>query len=156
VALTLLGCAPAAHRQAARLEGRYDLGDPGAGWKRASAGGADRAWLDKDSGAALYADSNCTPRFDELHSGALASELLAGLQDVKTLSEGELRLAGRVGVRRTHAASLDGVPVKLGVAVLNRDACTYDVVLVAPPSAFESALPAWERVLEGFAPRGER
>jgi hypothetical protein len=46
--------------------------------------------------------------------------------------------------------------VRLGVAVLNLDACTYDVVLVAPPDSFEGALPAWERVLEGFAPRGKR
>jgi hypothetical protein len=145
-------CAPAAHRRAQRLEGRYTLGNPGEGWVEVPAGGADRAWRNERAGATLYADSNCGPRFDEQHAGALATELLGGLQDVVRVEERALPLAGRVGVARTHTARLDGVPVHLVIGVLNRDACTYDFVVIAPPEHAALADAGWRTAVEGFAP----
>ena len=150
VVLVLAGCAPSAHRAARKLEGRYHLDAPTDGWKRVSPGGADRAWHHATLGATLYSDSNCGPRFDELAAPLLATELLAGLQGVTTTSEAPLALAGRVGVTRTHAGMLDGVPVRLALAVLNRDACTYDFVLVSPPESFERARASWERLVQSF------
>ena len=152
-ALFLGGCVPAAHRAARKLEGRYHLDAPKDGWKRVAPGGADHAWHHAGLGATLYSDSNCGPRFDELAAPLLATELLAGLQAVTTDSEAPLALAGRVGVTRTHAGTLDGVPVRLALAVLNRDACTYDIVLVAPPESFERARRDWERVVQSFTVR---
>jgi hypothetical protein len=155
-ALLLAGCAPSAHRAARKLEGRYHLDAPNDGWKRVPPGGADLAWHHAGLGATLYSDSNCGPRFDELAAPLLATELLAGLQAVTTESEAPLSLAGRVGVTRTHAGTLDGVPVRLALAVLNRDACTYDMVLVAPPESFERARRDWERVVQSFTVRRHR
>ena len=153
---TLTACAPAAHRRAARLEGRYTLGDPGAGWVAVPAGGADLAWRHEGVGATLYADSNCGPRFDEQHAGVLATELMGGLQDVVRVQERALPLAGRVGVVRTHTARLDGVPVHLVVGVLNRDACTYDFVVIAPPQGAATAEAGWRAAVDGFAATGAR
>lgn len=152
VALLLAGCMPSAHHQAARLEGRYALRSPGAGWSNVPAGGADHAWHHAATRATIYTDSNCGPRFDEQHAGALASELVGGLHDIVQESEGPLALAGRVGVARVVRASLDGVPVKLALGVLNRDACTYDFVLIAPPAGFDAAHEGYARVLAGFSP----
>jgi hypothetical protein len=151
-AALLTGCLPAAHRQARKLEGRYTVGDPGAGWQAVKAGGADRAFHNTALGATIYTDSNCGPRFDEAHASILATELVAGLQDVQTLREAPLALAGRTGVLRVHTGTLDGVPMQLALGVLNRDACTYDFTLVAPPDRFDAAYPGYEQVVRGFEP----
>ena len=151
-----VGCAPSAHRKAARLEGRYALGTPGLGWVAVPAGGADRAWRHEGVGATLYVDSNCGPRFDEQHAGALATELVGGLQDVVRVDERPLPLAGRVGVVRTHTARLDGVPVHLVIGVLNRDACTYDFVVIVPPAGAVTAEAGWRAAVDGFAPSPPR
>lgn len=153
VATASAGCMPSSHRQARRLEGRYTVEAPADGWAAARAGGADRAFYNDALGAAIYTDSNCGPRFDEAHAGILATELLAGLQDVQTLRDEPLSLAGRTGVLRVHTGTLDGVPVQVALGVLNRDACTYDFTLVAPPARFDAAFTAYDRLVRSFAPQ---
>jgi len=151
--VTLSGCLPEAHRQARKLEGRYAVEAPSDGWAVVKAGGADRAFYNEALGASIYTDSNCGPRFDEAHAAILATELLAGLRDVQTVRDEPLALAGRTGVLRVHTGTLDGVPVQVALGVLNRDACTYDFALVAPPERFDAAYSAYERVVRSFAPR---
>jgi hypothetical protein len=151
--LLVVACMPATHRQAKKLEGRYDVGEPGAGWTVVEPGGADRAWHHEGQGATIFTDSNCTPRYDELNPQDLATELVAGLREEEKLRDEVVTLAGREGVLRVHRGKIDGVPVQLGLLVVNRDACTYDFTLVAPPERFDEGAPAWERVWRGFAPR---
>jgi hypothetical protein len=148
--VALTACAPSAADRARRLEGRYRLTAPTDGWRPVAPGGADHAWHHATSGATLYVDSNCGPRYDEQPASILATELVAGLQGAATDSEAPLPLAGRVGVLRTHHGTLDGVPVRLALAVLNRDACTYDFVLVAPPASFDAARAAHAALLASF------
>jgi hypothetical protein len=150
LALIVAGCAPSAADRARRLEGRYRLDAPTDGWRPVAPGGADHAWHHPASGATLYVDSNCGPRYDEQPAAILATEVLAGLQDGGTDSDAPLPLAGRVGVLRTHHGTLDGVPVRIALAVLNRDACTYDFVLVAPPESFDGARQAHAALLATF------
>ncbi|MFN7144726.1 MAG: hypothetical protein ACK4YP_13200, partial [Myxococcota bacterium] len=103
--------------------------------------------------AAMYADSNCGPRYSESRTEDLATELTAGLRDVKTERD-ELRvIGGREGVVRVHTGKLDGVPVTVGLGVVNRGACTYDLALIAPPDTFATGWEAYERLLVGFAPK---
>lgn len=149
----LAACMPASHRQAKRLEGRYDVGDPGEGWAPVASGGADRAWVHDRFGASLYTDSNCGPRFTGARTEDLATELQAGLHDGSLLFEEKLALGGREGVMRAWSGTLDGIPVHVGAAVVNKDRCTYDFVIVAPPPRFDEAWPAFEAVLDGFATR---
>ena len=150
IATGLAACAPSAADRARRLEGRYRVAAPTDGWRPVAPGGADHAWHHAASGATIYVDSNCGPRYDEQPASILATELIAGLQDAGTDSEAPLPLAGRVGVVRTHHGTLDGVPVRLALAVLNRDACTYDFVLVAPPESFDATRTAHAALLASF------
>ncbi len=152
-ALLLTGCMPAAWLQARELEGKYRIGSPtGAGWVSVAPGGADHAWVNKAAGASLYADSNCGTRFREARTQDLATEMVAGLQGATQDIEVVRAIGPREGVLRTHTGRLDGVPVRLGIAVVNHDWCSYDFVLIAPMGQLDVLWPAYEAVLDGFNP----
>lgn len=157
LALALLvfavGCMPSSHVRAKRLEGRYELPAPGDGWLAVDPGGADHAWYNAALAATIYTDSNCGPRYTEARTEDLATELVAGLREVTTERDEYRPLGGREGVLRVHAGRLDGVPVKVGIGVVNRGACTYDLHFIAPPESFDRGWTAYEQVLAGFAPR---
>jgi hypothetical protein len=152
VALLAVGCTPASHRLARRLEGHYAIGLPGDGWILVDPGGADHAWYNATLAASIYADSNCGPRYAETRTEDLATELTAGLREMTT-SRNEARVIGdREGVLRVHTGRLDGVAMTVALGVVNQNACTYDLTLIAPPAAFDAGWPAYERVLAGFHP----
>lgn len=150
--LALSACMPASHRLAKKLEGRYTVPLPGAGWLAVDPGGADHAWYNREMKATLFADSNCGPRYSESRTEDLATELTAGMRDVKTTRDELREIGGREGVLRVHTGRLDGVQVGLGVGVVNRGACTYDLTFIAPPDTFELGWEAYERLLSGFKP----
>jgi hypothetical protein len=148
----LVGCMPSSYRLAKKLEGRYTVPAPGAGWLAVDPGGADHAWYNRDLAATMFADSNCGPRYSESRTEDLATELTAGLREVKTSRDEYLTIGGREGVLRVHTGRLDGVPVTVGLGVVNRGACTYDLTYIAPPDTFEQGWEAYERLLTGFKP----
>lgn len=143
---------PAAYREARRLEGRYAVGAPGEGWAEVEPGGADHAWFNARLGAALYTDSNCGPRYRDVRVEDLSTEMVAGLVDAERQSDEGRTIAGREGRVRVTRGRLDGVEVTVGTAVVNRDACTYDVVVIAPPEGFDAARAGFDRVLAGLEP----
>lgn len=148
----LTGCMPASWQAARQLEGKYRIGSPGAGWVSVAPGGADHAWLNEAAGASLYTDSNCGSRFREARVEDLATELTAGFRDTLQDLEITRTIGPREGIVRAHTGRLDGVPVRFGIAVVNHDWCTYDFVLIAPPGKLDELWPAYEAVLDGFAP----
>ena len=79
--------------------------------------------------------------------------MTAGFQGVSQDIEVRQAIGPREGIVRTHTARLDGVPVRLGVAVVNHDWCTYDFVLIAPLGQFDGTWPDYQSVLDGFAVR---
>lgn len=151
VLLLLLGCG--ANRAAHRLEGRYDLGDPGAGWKRVRPGGADQAWHNAELGATIYADSNCGERYDDAALPSLLNALALGVVADGPAREEPRELDGREALLRVVEGRLDGVPVRIGAVVAKKDECVYDVVYIAPPARFEQGWDAFERVIAAFRTR---
>ncbi len=151
--LVLLACMPASWRLARKMEGQYATGSPGSAWTVVKSGGADRAWVNTEAGASIYTDSNCGNRFREADVSLLATELTAGFQGVTQDIELRQQIGPREGIVRTHTARLDGVPVRLGVAVVNHDWCTYDFVLIAPVGQLDALWPDYQAVLDGFTVR---
>lgn len=149
--LALSGCA--AGRKAARSEGRYDTGDPGLGWSRVPAGGADRAWYNAELGSTIYADSNCQSRFDDRPLASLADSMAFGMVMGEPLREEARAIDGREGLVRVVDGRLDGVDFRLGLAVLKKDSCVYDLTLVAPPSTFDQGWEGFQAVVDGFLAR---
>ena len=153
VLLVLAGCLPASYRQSRKLEGRYDVPTLGQGWVVVAPGGADHAWFRDDLGAAIYADSNCGPRYRELALENLSTELFAGLTSVVDRKEERRQVGGREGILKVVYGKLDGVEMNVAALTVNRDACTYDLTYIVPPTHFDEGWPAFERLLAGFAPR---
>ena len=149
----LAGCLPSSYRQARKLEGRYDVPPPGAGWVAVSPGGADHAWFNDAYRAALYTDSNCGPRYRELAIENLSTELFAGMQKVTDRRREAREAGGREGILRVVDGTLDGVPMVVAALTVNRDACTYDLTYIVPPEHFDAGWPAYEALLDGFSPR---
>jgi len=148
LALALISCS--ANRKAKRLEGRFDLGDPGGGWSRVDGGGADQAWFHAGIAGSIYADSNCGERFEDGPLEDLLAHLTAGIARGQHLDEQRLTLDGREAVMRTWDGALDGIAVRVGAAVTRKHECVYDVVYVAPPARFEEGRPAFHAVVGGF------
>ncbi len=152
VLLVLLGgCVPSAWRLAKKMEGKYTTGAPGQGWVVVAPGGADRAWVNDGLKASIYTDSNCGPRYAETRIEDLATELVSGFRDLQDLKE-EYRMVGdREAILRVHQGRLDGVPMKVGLVVVNKNACNYDFAYISPPESFDGGWSAFERVVGGFA-----
>ncbi len=153
LAALVVGCSAA--RQSRRLEGRYELSTPGAGWREVRPGGADRAWLNEELDASIYSDSNCGVRYEDSALSALATHLTLGLEDALEIEAEEGMLDGRRSFTRRVRGALDGVPVELAATVLKKDQCVYDLVLIAPPSTFEAALADFQALRDGFRTRGQ-
>lgn len=151
--LALPACA-SRHRKASRLEGHYDTGSPGDAWEKVDPGGADYAWFSPDLAATIYADSNCGSRYDDRALDALADSVAFGMVMDEPLSQEARTIDGRDGLVRTADGTLDGVAFRLGVVVLKKDQCVYDLLLVSPRSRFDQAWDGFESVLAGFATRG--
>jgi hypothetical protein len=150
IALLLAACMPASYHKAKRLEGRYALGAPGAGWSSVQPGAADHAWYNADLHATIYADSNCGPRYTDSLPQDLATELAAGIVGIQTQKDEPLPLDGREGVLRVQSGKLDGVPITVALGVLNKGLCTYDFTYIAPPDRFDAGWGAYRAVLDGF------
>ena len=141
------------NREARRLEGRYDLGDPGSGWVRVRPGGADYAWFNEDLSATIYGDSNCATRFDDDLLEDLVGRLTFGLTASDPLLSEPRVLDDRAALMAVVEGDLDGVAVKIGAVVTKKDGCVYDLVYTAPPATFDQGLDAFEAVAGQFRTR---
>ncbi len=153
VGLLGVGCS-AAHRQARRLEGRFQSGQPPEEWQRVIAGGADRAWYNPALSATIYSDSNCAARFEDGELHDLIKHVTSGIARGEARSEEARVIDGREALVQVYDGSLDGVALRLGVLVTKKDECLYDFVYIAPPSRFEEGWPAFEQVTAGFSTFG--
>lgn len=151
--IAILALTACAGRHASRLEGRYDLGNPGAGWEGVRPGSADKAWRHADSGATIYADSNCAERFDDDPLDSLLDRLVLGVAQGDPVGEQASTLDDRDALMRAWNGEIDGVPVSVAALVIKKDFCVYDVVYIAPPTAFEQGRAAFETVAAGFRSR---
>ena len=57
---------------------------------------------------------------------------------------------GRAALLRVTSGTLDGVPVTVANTVTNKDACTYDLNYIAPATAFDAGMAAYQAVVDGF------
>jgi hypothetical protein len=137
-----LGCT---HARGSFADGRftdglleYRVGPLSGHWVVASRKPADVAFARPDLGASLYVDSSCQ-RHRDAKLNALANHLFYGFDDIEVLSQELLEVDGREALRRVVSARLDGVRVQMGVTVIKKHSCIFDLVLVAPQAAFEDA-----------------
>ena len=140
-------------RAARKLEGHYDLSTPGTGWSPVKPGSADHAWFNADLDASIYADSNCGNRFVDGTLDAVSTHLTTGVTTGAPLRDEHLTLANRDALLRVSDGGIDGVAMRIGSVVMNKDSCTYDLVYVAPPDHFDAGWPAFQATFASLATR---
>ncbi len=150
----LMGCGskhtPLAKGDPTAREGQYRTGTPGKGWSRVAPGGADRAWFNSKTGATIYFDSNCKARFEDKPLSDLITHLTFGMANGDPLREESLTVGGRSALLRVYSGELDGVAVQVGAVVIKKNSCIYDALYITSPSAFDSNMSSFRRVLKGF------
>ena len=137
-------------RENQRMEGRYRLGALSKSWEEQRAGGADRAWFNADLSSTIYTDSNCARRFRDGPLIDLSNHLIAGLAAGPPLREEVLTIDNRSALLRIYSGRMDGVRLQMGIVVLNKNRCTYDMLYLSPPSTFEDGWADFVGLISGF------
>ncbi len=152
LASPLIGCGAKQTevRAQQRLEGRYRLGSLPSGWESQRAGGADNAWFNAALSSTIYTDSNCARRFQDSPLDDLATHLIAGIATGPPLREDTLTLDNRTALLRVYSGRMDGVRLRIGLVVLNKNRCTYDMLYLAPASTFETGWADFVSLISGF------
>lgn len=129
---------------------RYAVPEPaGSGWKRIEVEGADSAWFHRATNAVIQANATCK-EYRDAPLRVLTNQLLFGFDDRAVLGETPFTLDGRAALRTDMTARLDGVPRRLAVVVMNKDYCTYDLLLVVPEAAYPTVADVFDAVVAGF------
>lgn len=103
--------------------------------------------------ATIVVDALCGPKYDDAPLNRLAREQFQRLQSAKIASEKNVTLDGRSALRVDGSGELDGVSLKMAVAVMKKDFCLYDFSYFAPPGSFGRGVPDFEEYLRGFQTR---
>lgn len=150
--LLLAGCGASKRegRENQRMEGRYQLGDLSKSWEEQRAGGADRAWFNADLSSTIYTDSNCARRFRDGPLIDLSNHLIAGIASGPPLREEVITIDNRSALLRVYSGRMDGIRLQMGVVVLNKNRCTYDMLYLSPPSTFEDGWADFVGLISGF------
>ena len=154
LSLVTIGCATTGGLQNGVYRGAqtaYRVGDVSGDWTPVTVGHQnDLAWHNESKGALMHVDSNCDPSLD-IPLTALRSHLLIGFTEREVSDEELVAMDGREALRTHLEAKLDGVPREILLQILKKDECVYDFALVTPPgAAFESALPDFDAMVDGF------
>jgi hypothetical protein len=150
--ITGAACASGGHLENGRFRDRvvnYQVGLPGEGWRELRLETANVAWYNDALRASLLVNSNCDGVGDAPLEG-LTSDLLMGMTEREILSQERRPASRREALESVATAKLDGVPRKLMLFVLKKDACVYDIVLDASPATYEAARAGYLRVRDGL------
>lgn len=135
---------------------RYRTAEAPAGWRTGQAPPGDFAYYNARLGATVYADSSCGKKYDDSPLTVLSNHLTMGFEEVEQIDQSAAELSGRGSLERISSAALDGVPVMLATTVVKKDICVFDLILIAPPESFESALTDYRVLRAGFEAHVER
>jgi hypothetical protein len=117
-------------------------------WQRVRADGNGVAFH-HPGGGTIALDVTCSDA-DDVPLDVLTRHLLIGIDPRQERSRTTLTVDGRGALRTRIDGQLDGVPVSLDLVVLKKDGCTYDLVLIAPPSLLAQRQPEFARFIGSF------
>ncbi len=139
-----------------RFDVAWKTGHPGRAWADAGDKAADFSYWNSEIGATIYGDTHCGDLYDDAPLTVLANHLFFGFQSVKTLSQEEAKLGDRAAVQRVSTGTLDGKPVQVGVTVVKKGPCVFDMVYIAAPHTYSQASGDYGAFVAGFDVRVQR
>jgi len=134
----------------------YRGGEVTSDWETARDHAADFSFYNPRLGATIYGDTSCGKRYEDAPLTVLINHQVMGFTGVETVSQTEQELAARGALERIATGRLDGVPVSLGLTVIRKGPCVFDLVLISPPAGFERGLADYRAFVSGFEARVRR
>ncbi len=134
----------------------YRAGDVAGGWSVNRDHSADFSFYNARLGATIYGDTSCGKRYEDAPLTVLINHQVMGFQGVQTVSQTAQDLSARGALERIATGELDGVPVSLGLTVIRKGPCVFDMVLISPPADFEAGLVDYRAFVAGFEARVSR
>jgi hypothetical protein len=153
--MLLSGCAASALNNGVFRDGdvQFAVGPIPGTWNSVTAATHDDGlpsfgFRDDTAGVTVGGTGRCGRDGDDVPLQSLTQHLSIGFTDRATTSEREFMLDGRSALRTELTAALDGVPVRLVLVVIKKDACVYDFWWIAPPSVTDTR--DFDRFVQGF------
>ncbi len=131
-------------------EATYRVGNPGGDWNPVKEKGSQVAWSHRSWPALIQVQAQCD-RHGDSSLEQFTDHLHIDFREWKIESQKPETFLGREALRTVVTASLDGgYSMKLELLVVKKNGCLIDLHLMAAPSAFEQARPAFAQVVAGF------
>ena len=118
----------------------YTVDNPSHAWIELSESAADRAWRNPKYNSLIYVKANCGNYFEDRTLQDSLLSLTRGLHTRPPISTESIMISNREGLFRVLDSELDGVPVRLGILVVNKNNCLYDFLLISPQKSFEESI----------------
>ena len=122
---------------------------PPPAWKRIDVEDCDAGFFNQRYSAVITVNSTCKD-YQDASPEVLTRHLLFGIENQKINSRKAIAIAGREGLLTDVSGTLDGVPNHMKLMVVNRNYCTYDIILVTPPDSFDEAVATYDAVVASF------
>lgn len=129
----------------------YRVGALPVNWQLRHGKGADVVFLHRGGGT-IAASAQC-PSGEDVPLDVLTNHLLFGFESQQQLGRVLFTLDGRQALRTHLRGEFDGVPIELGLVVLKKDGCTYDLQLITAPDQFASRQRDFDAFVQGFTTR---
>lgn len=126
---------------------RFDA--PAAPFRELAAPSADRAWVNEATGNTISFLSDCNEKIDPALS-QLQDEALNVLEKRDLGEQKTLTYNGREAILSSAAGDLDGVPVRMKVLTLKKNACSYTIMYTGVAAQFDKDASAFSKFLDGF------
>lgn len=133
----------------------YRVALPGPAWTVSPRGPADLELRHRSVRAGMLVNASCDGPAARRGLDVLARHVLIGLRDRRVLADEPISLNGRQGGRTVvEGRPADGqARVRVEAYVLRDAQCVYDLLYVAPPEAFGTLHPDFEKLVQSFATR---
>jgi len=92
----------------------------------------------------IVTDALCGPKFEDTPLAMLAKHLFYKLENPHMEPHRYFELEGREAIHVEGKGSMDGIPLRMAVVVLKKNACIYDFVYFAPPDRFREGVKDFE------------
>ncbi|MGH2392766.1 MAG: hypothetical protein ACRDGH_04610 [Candidatus Limnocylindria bacterium] len=139
LALLVAGCAGRRIEQGVFYSTKgYRVRIPGPEWMVVDESRADLELKARDGRAGMLANAICEAHVARRPVDVLQRQLLLGLRNQRVVERSEVIVAGRAGTRAVLEARAadNGEHVRIGTVTVTDTRCVYDLIFVAPVSAF--------------------
>lgn len=127
----------------------YKLREPQAPFVKMTNEQADQAWQSSQSGNTIAVLSECSEQKDPSLL-TLESETIQALTNYQVISSESFQFQDRGARRSLVEGTVDGIPVRMDVVVVKKNACSYTLTYMGRANGFEKDRSAFEQFLMGF------